>query len=340
METMNRERTRLLRILALCLLIPTVLGGLMGWALHRDPVLAAVLLGLIVVAGALAWLLGRWWASGRSAAVRRWLKVQGWRVSRLPWIVLGVLAGAAIISSLIGLLGTDRGMPWLWLNLGVELAGAVVTYILLDLVLGARERKEALIRSVASNARDVAVPAAAELRRQGWLTDGSLQGARLGHADLAGANLEGAELRASNLQEAKLMGSNLERAGLEGANLRGAHLVEANLQAATLVDADLRHALMVGANLGGANLTRAKLQQAKLTNANLQGALLVGADLTAAVVTAGQLAQAQSLRGTTLQDGTQLGTEDWEAVFEAWRERQEGATSADPGRVAATGTRG
>ncbi len=333
---MNRQRTRLRRILALCLLIPAALGALMGWALHRGPVLAAVLLGMIIVVGVLTWLLARWWASGRSAAVRRWLRVQWWRVSRLPWIVLGVLVGAAVISSLVGLRGIDQGVPWLWLHLGVELAGAVVTYILLDLVLGTRERKEALIRRVASDARDVAVPAAHELRRQGWLTDGSLHGAQLGHADLAGANLEGAELRAADLQEAKLMGANLERAGLEGANLQGAHLVEADLQYAILIDADLEHALMVGANLGGANLTRAKLQQARLTNADLQGALLVGANLTGAVITAEQLARAHSLRGTTLHDGTQISAEDWEAEFEAWREKQEGATGADPGTVTPT----
>jgi len=45
-----------------------------------------------------------------------------------------------------------------------------------------------------SGVRDVAVPAADELRRRGWLTDGSLRGANLSRADLRGANLREANL--------------------------------------------------------------------------------------------------------------------------------------------------
>jgi len=87
------------------------------------------------------------------------------------------------------------------------MAGAVVMYVLLRMVIGTRTRKADLIAQMGRDVRDVAVPAADELRRHGWLTDGSPQGAILVRANLQGANLRGA-----NLQETELWGDDLRTA--------------------------------------------------------------------------------------------------------------------------------
>ena len=133
-----------------------------------------------------------------------------------------------------------RWPPWV-MNLGTEIAGAVAIYLILNRFIGGRERREVgeremeshkkeLIARMGSPVQDVAVEAAAELRRRGWLTDGSLQGANLEAANLQGARLWGAEL-----QRARLRGAKLQGARLWGAKLQGAHLGFANLQGASLV---------------------------------------------------------------------------------------------------------
>jgi uncharacterized protein YjbI with pentapeptide repeats len=213
----------------------------------------------------------------------------------------------AVVSSVVGFWGTEQGWKGLWQNLGPELAGAVLTFVLIDLVLGTRQRKVTLIAQMGSDVRDVAVRAVEELRQEGWLTDGSLEG-----ADLSKANLEGAQLA-----EARLRGASLIAARLERAKLKQAHLEDARLMAAHLEDAEL-----VGARLDSAMLWFAHLNRAVLVHASLEGAALWGADLRSAFVTADQLAQACSLRETILRDGTKLSEDNWEAEFEEWQRKQ------------------
>jgi hypothetical protein len=156
------------------------------------------------------------------------------------WVLVGLAVGA-LVSSLLGTLPIGDYGKGLALNLGTELAGALMTYILLELVIGRRERREAkkadLIAQMGSNVKDVAIAAAEELARRGWLYDGSLQGAHLANANLQGAHLIGANLQvvflaAANLQGAFLMEADLQWAILVWANLQGANLVNANLQGA------------------------------------------------------------------------------------------------------------
>ena len=121
--------------------------------------------------------------------------------------VLAVLVWVAVASSLWAVSRTHGGWEALALNFGTEMAGAVATYALLEVFLGTRERREAkkadLIAQMGSRVHDVAIAAAEELRRRGWLRDGSLQGAHLSEAILQEANLWGANLRGANLFEAK-----------------------------------------------------------------------------------------------------------------------------------------
>jgi hypothetical protein len=58
---MNRQRTRFYGTLLACFLGFGLLGGLLGWALHWSPVLAAVTLGLVIMGGAAT----RWCQRGR-----------------------------------------------------------------------------------------------------------------------------------------------------------------------------------------------------------------------------------------------------------------------------------
>jgi len=176
--------------------------------------------------------------------------------------------GVLLILIVVGLV-SSLGTAWhtgdwegLFLNLGTEMLGAVATYVLLELFIGGRERREAkkaaLIAQMGSSVKDVAIAAAEELRRHGWLTDGSLRGAFLPQADLQRAYLSGADFQRANLAGTKLQGAhlsgvNLQGAWLEGTNLQKAGLFDANLQRAWLEGTDLRGALLTWANLQGAH---------------------------------------------------------------------------------------
>ena len=204
--------------------------------------------------------------------------------------VLGILIAVALVSSMLGvaLSGWDWGA--LLLNAGTEMAGAVTTYILLEIVIGRREKREAertsliaekanLIARMGSSVQDVALAAAEELDRRGWLTDGSLRRARLRGANLPEVNLWGADLRRADLTEAVL-----EKANLGEANLQHARLGLANLQLAVLLQADLRNAFLFSANLFGANLVNADLRGADLREATLHHAELHGAQFDESTV--------------------------------------------------------
>lgn len=210
----------------------------------------------------------------------------------------------ALVSSLLGALPICDYGRGLALNLGTELAGALVTYLLLELVVGRMERREAereaekkeceakkadLIAQMGSQVPDEAIRAIEELRRYGWLYDGSLQGANLVRA---------------NLPEVDLVGADLQRAILDEANLQGATLSAASLQGAALRGADLQWARLLRANLQEANLFDANLQRAVLFEANAQEAALGGANLQWAILIAVNLQEAYLDEDTILPDGT------------------------------------
>jgi len=93
------------------------------------------------------------------------------------WILVGLAAGA-LVSSVLGALPIGDYGKGLALNLATELAGGLVTYLLLELVLRPREESEIkekereakkayLIAQMGSSVKDVAVAAAEELQRYG-----------------------------------------------------------------------------------------------------------------------------------------------------------------------------
>ena len=216
--------------------------------------------------------------------------------SKLRIGVLLVLIAVGLVSSL-GTVWRSGDWGGLLLNLGTEMLGAAATYVLLELFVGGRERHEArkadLIAQLGSRVQDVAIAAAEELARHGWLYDGSLRGANLRMANLSEAHLSQADLRGCSLDQANLRGAYLGQADLRGADLlyaklQGAHLSEANLRGAYLGEADLRRAALDGANLQGA----------QMLNANLEGIFI--------------------RRGTILPDGTEWTPDTDMERFTKW----------------------
>jgi hypothetical protein len=196
--------------------------------------------------------------------LRGWWRAQ----NKITWLILSILLGIAMLSIAVEVMLTGS-VEGLGLNLGTEIIGAVLTFALIDRIIGGSEEKKrlraTLIGQLGSAVNEEATRAAEELRRYGWLKDGTLQEAYLRRANLFQANLRGANLEAADLWDA-----NLEKAMLWQANLKKATLCEATLCAANLELADLE----------GANLTAANLYRANLNAANLAGADLQLADLT------------------------------------------------------------
>lgn len=232
---------------------------------------------------------------------------------------------------------------WMWkdwqgflLNLGTELIGAGLTFFLIDQVLRQRERSEEekqaeafskaeLIARLGSSVQSFAVAAAEELRRRGWLTDGSLNetsllAANLQNAPLSYGQLFRTNLGDANLQQADMSHITLQGAHLDGAKMHGAYMLGANLQEASLVsaklsgadlrEANLKDAELIMTNLKQANLRQARLSEAVLSNANLQEAILQQANLNEAYC------RGADLRGCNMQGAIVQGAVLDEAVFD------------------------
>jgi uncharacterized protein YjbI with pentapeptide repeats len=234
------------------------------------------------------------------------------------WVLL-VLTVGALVSSL-GAAWHTGDWGGLALNLGTEMAGALVTYLLLELVIGRKEWREArradLIAQLGSSVEGVAIAAAKELWRRGWLYDGSLRGAYLERANLEGvdlsranlreAHLGGADLSKASLYGADLSGANLYKAHLRGADLSGADLREAHLEGADLCEAHLREAHLEEADLSGANLYKANLHRSALYRSALSGANLYRANLYKADLSGADLSEA-NLEGVRLRGANLSG---------------------------------
>ena len=142
-----------------------------------------------------------------------------------------------------------------------------------------------LIEQMGSSNNEKAHAAVDQLRAKGWLTDKSLQVARIGSFGQK-INLSGIDLSGADLWKASLFGANLRGADLSGANLwdtdlRHTDLRDANLRRSGLGNARLDRADLSGADLSGADLSGAgaSLRGANLSDANLAGAKLRGVDL-------------------------------------------------------------
>lgn len=241
----------------------------------------------------------------------RWQTIRDiWKQNQWLFGAVGFLLGM-LVGPLADLLQTD--MAGLLESLVPEAFGIVITVLFIDRLYQNREEqreqgelKSRLIRELGSQAHDVAINASEELRRHGWLQDGSLHGVNLAGANLQGvhltfANLQNAEMQYTNLQSAVLAEADLQSADMEGARLQGAFLYSANLKDALLVEASLQNTDLLHANLQGADLEDANIQKANLKGSNLKDANLIAANLQGSQLACANL-QGADLSYTNLRD--------------------------------------
>lgn len=116
-----------------------------------------------------------------------------------------------------------------------------------------------LINQLHSPENQKVLAAIEELRRGGWLTDGSMDHNSLCNVRMEAANLTGASLRKVDFHQARLQSADLSKADLNAAKLSRARLMGANLAETNLSGADMYKVNLTGArNLTGAQLARAK----------------------------------------------------------------------------------
>jgi hypothetical protein len=166
------------------------------------------------------------------------------------WNVRHVALIMLVIALAIALIGYLNLHHWLtpfpivadfYANVSTELASIALTVLVIDALNERRsiqQEKESLILQMSSPTNSIAREAVRVLRRRGWLTDGSLKGINLQHANLRKAFLEKADLR-----DVFLYKTELEDAYLQWANLQGARKLEEHqlaqvkyLRGATLPD--------------------------------------------------------------------------------------------------------
>lgn len=114
-------------------------------------------------------------------------------------------------------------------------------------ILQDEQAREDLILQMGSPTNSFAIEAVRALRAQGWLQDGTLEGAspsgaNLQYADLSDACLKGVDLSGANLQDTNLTSANLEGATMNASKLTGSELCGANPKNANLAEADLKDA--------------------------------------------------------------------------------------------------
>lgn len=148
--------------------------------------------------------------------------------------------------------------------------GIIVDAMLLYFINWAirREAMENLINQFGSESNAFALDAAKQLRKKGYLVDGSLSGIDMTHAQLDRANLNQAKLRGADLTFASLKEASLVEADFSNSNLTGADLRQAECRWANFENANLRWAKLEGATLDGVKFDGADLRFAQIGNIN------------------------------------------------------------------------
>jgi uncharacterized protein YjbI with pentapeptide repeats len=232
--------------------------------------------------------------------------------------VLGILIAVALASSGLSLVvnivnNVDTSPAWWvsWLqNFSTEMFGAFLTFILIELIVGGREKrrgeeqsieqeKKRLIRQMGSQINAEAIRASEELKSREWLYDGSLRKQSFQYA-----NLENAVLSNVKIPQVNLFFANLHSAFLDYADIQGASLREANLSDAMIPEANLQHSDLSLANLKSAFMLKVNLQNARLWKTELGNAFLTDCDMKNA-----DIKHAIFDEHTTLPDGTTWTTD-------------------------------
>lgn len=214
------------------------------------------------------------------------LRIRRKQLSQIPWGVLGILTSIAVITTIWSVIRTGD-YEGLALNFGTEMAGAIITYLLLEIFIGTNQKRQLLISQLTSKSIDIAINAIEEIVRNDWHADGSMNNAFLGKLNLPSAeihfaNFENSELVESNFKNANLYRSNLQWALLQRADFTNADLSFSRFSYADLIDCNLSYANLFHADFSRSHLGSVNLQNANLTDANLESADLFRADLRGA----------------------------------------------------------
>ena len=190
----------------------------------------------------------------------KWLKHRAQNLSsRTIFFVLIILFTLpSIVSYAIAPASVEKDATW-WSgflqNFGTEMAGAIATFFLFELITGSQTDKRNLFRLVRGEDKQIRDNALRELSDEDGLRGADLSEVNLSHTKLISCDLSGANLRHANLRHANLF----------GANISGADLSHADLSFAQLIMADLSHTNLTGTNLLEAELLLAKVQGAEVT---------------------------------------------------------------------------
>jgi len=193
------------------------------------------------------------------------------------FLVVGVIAG--VVGSFYSQNTFPQMIDAFYANLGTEFVSIGLTVLVIDRVVRQREelqRKEQLIRQMRNKDNGLALAAVEDLIGNGWLYDGTLDGANLHRANLEKVGMPDAVLTRTNLRGAVLHKANMSRADLSEARLRHAYMHKALLTKADLTHTDLRGTTLTNAELRGADLRGANIEEADLEGALLQRANLKG----------------------------------------------------------------
>lgn len=157
-------------------------------------------------------------------------------------LLLGIGLGTSLHSFEVDLTARAFATWWsgFWQNFSTEMYGAFLTFLLIEVLVGGREKRadEELQEAIADDLRN--------------LMRGYIQGQEI------------ARLRAVETQERRQPTLDAMKANdlLRGVNLSGAGLERADLSGADLRGADFRRADLTGANFVGANLDGAQFDEA------------------------------------------------------------------------------
>lgn len=153
-------------------------------------------------------------------------------------LVVFLALGTSVVSFLLGTEDTKGWVSGVLQNFSTEMLGAFITFLLFDIVIRGREElKRRLIKQFRSPHPEITSKALSELKKHGWLYDGSLRGTYLSFANWSGLDLEGIDLEGARLRKVKLINTTLRKANLEGTNVSVDRLVQASaLQGAIMPD--------------------------------------------------------------------------------------------------------
>jgi hypothetical protein len=145
-----------------------------------------------------------------------------------------IAVSTSVFSAILNPDKVDKAWWSGWLqNLSAEMIGAVVTFLLFDMIVKAHQEriqkmereaqhKRHLVRKAGNIEKAIALDALNEMRERHWISGerSILQNEDFYNADWSGANLDTANLRSARLRHANLQGAFLVNAYLTNAILR------------------------------------------------------------------------------------------------------------------------